>query len=87
MQSSVACMLNGRCKYIQQRVDSHKFHSHFQGPLRTSNAAQSSGIVFTTTAELAHRELRLLKLMPLMQSSAACVLEGTIWPPGHMQKL
>lgn len=29
----------------------------------------------------------LLKDMPLMQSSSSVVEVGTIWPPGHMQKL
>jgi hypothetical protein len=41
----------------------------------------SSGETVTTSAELAHGESLLLKLMPLTQISLGFVDEGTICPP------
>ena len=53
---------------------------------RTSKGAQSAALTPTTSAELAHRELRRLKLMPFTHSSPSSTLVGTTCPPGHMQK-
>ena len=44
---------------------------------RTSKGAQSAALTPTTSAELAHRELRRLKLMPFTHSSAPSTLVGT----------